>query len=215
LYCSYSLSLDEEEKEGYDTMKCFYHAQDDAVAQCAHCQKGLCPDCSFDFGTDGIYCYRCLRDDTNADYARAQRRIVGLWIFTGVSTVIGAIAAISSDGAVGILLAPVIFAAAWCFYWGWLSVWGWVRGRGFSFVSVSSSDGDPVGTIVRLMVIALLIEVVIFVVMVIGLFTGIQKYRKNKRLIALVKRGWLNEFPGKYVPELGYVPAAQGEVGAK
>ena len=82
-------------------------------------------------------------------------------------------------------------------------------------MSVSSSDGDPVGTIVRLMVIALLIEVVIFVVMVIGLFTGIQKYRKNKRLIALVKRGWLNEFPGKYVPELGYVPAAQGEVGAK
>jgi len=198
-------------------MKCFYHSQDDAVAQCAHCQKGLCPDCSFDFGSDGIFCYTCLRDDTNADYARAQRRIIGLWIFTGIATVIGTIAGISSDGAVGILLAPVIFTAAWCFYWGWLSVWGWIRGRGlgFSFMSVSSSDGDPVGTIMRLFVICLLIEVVIFVVMAIGLFTGIQKYLKNKRLIALVKRGWLNEFPGKYVPEYGYVPEVQSEVGVK
>lgn len=195
-------------------MKCFYHSQNDAVAQCAHCKKGLCTDCSFDFGSDGIFCYNCLRDDTNADYARAQRRIVGLWIFTGLATVIGAIAAISSDGAVGILLAPVIFAAAWCFYWGCFPVLGWIRGRGFSFVSVSSSGGDPAGTIMRLIVIALLIEVVIFVVMAIGLFTGIQKYRKNKRLIALVKRGWLNEFPGKYVPEVGYVPRAQDEVGA-
>jgi hypothetical protein len=51
--------------------------------------------------------------------------------------------------------------------------------------------------------------------MAIGLFTGIQKYLKNKRLIALVKRGWLNKFPGKYIPEYGYVLAVQSEVGVK
>ncbi len=180
-------------------MKCFYHSQDGAVAQCAHCQKGLCTDCSFDFGSDGIFCYTCLRDDTNADFARAQRRIVGLWVFTGLATVIGAIAAISSTGPVGILLAPVIFAAAWCFYWGWFPVWSWFRRQGFWIAG---------SWIVILIVIGLAFEVLVFVAVANGLFTGIQKYRKNKRLIALVNRGWLNEFPGKYVPEIGYIPGA-------
>jgi len=132
-----------------------------------------------------------------------------LWVFTGAVTIIGGIAAISSDGAVGILLIPLIFAAAWCFYWGWLPFWGWVRGRGFSVAYVSSGGGDPAGTIMRLFVIALLIEVVIFVIMGIGLFTGIQKFRRDRRTIALMNRGWLNLFPGKYVPGMGYMPEVQ------
>ena len=191
-------------------MKCFYHPQGDAVAQCTHCQKGVCHDCTFeDVGAHGILCYECFKAGANVDFAKARRRITGLWVFTGAVTIIGVIAAISSDGAVGILLIPLIFAAAWCFYWGWLPFWSWVRGRGFS-VSYVSSGGDPAGTILRLIVIGLLIEVLIFVIMGIGLFTGIQKFRRDRRTIALMNRGWLNLFPGKYVPGTGYVPGVQG-----
>ncbi len=191
-------------------MKCFYHPQTDAVAQCTHCQKGVCHDCTFeDVGGWCNLCYECFKDGANVDFAKARRRITGLWVFTGAVTIIGGIAAISSDGAVGILLIPLIFAAAWCFYWGWLPFWGWVRGRGFSVAYASSGGGDPAGTIMRLFVIALLIEVVIFVIMGIGLFTGIQKFRRDRRTIALMNRGWLNLFPGKYVPGMGYMPEVQ------
>jgi len=93
----------------------------------------------------------------------------------------------------------VIFAAAWCFYWGWFPVWSWFRRQGFWIAG---------SWIVILIVIGLAFEVLVFVAVANGLFTGIQKYRKNKRLIALVNRGWLNEFPGKYVPEIGYIPGA-------
>jgi len=180
-------------------MKCFYHPQGDAVAQCTHCQKGVCHDCTFeDVGGHGILCYECFKAGANVDFSKARRRITGLWVFTGAVTIIGVIAAISSDGAVGILLIPLIFAAAWCFYWGWLPFWGWVRGRGFSVAYVSSGGGDPAGTIMRL-----------FVIMGIGLFTGIQKFRRDRRTIALMNRGWLNLFPGKYVPGMGYMSEVQ------
>lgn len=194
-------------------MKCFYHPQTDAVAQCTHCQKGVCHDCTFeDAGGLGILCYECFKEGANVDFAKAHRPITGLWVFTGAVTIIGGIAAISSNGAGGILLIPLIFAAAWCFYWGWLPFWRWVRGRGFS-VAYVSSDGDPVGTILRLIVIALFIEILIFIIMGIGLFTGIQKFRRDRRTIALMNRGWINLFPGKYVPGTGYVPGVQEQGG--
>lgn len=191
-------------------MKCYYHPQGDAVAQCTLCQKGVCHDCTFeDVGGYGILCYECFKEGANVDFTKARRRITGLWVFTGAVTIIGGIAAISSGGATGILLTPLIFAAAWCFYWGWLPFWGWVRGRGFGISYVSSGGGDPAGTIMRMIVFALLIEVLIFIIMGIGLFTGIQKFRRDRRTIALMNQGWLNLFPGKYVPNMGYVPGVQ------
>src|SRR5438874_3035037 len=80
-------------------MKCFYHPQTDAVGQCTHCQKGVCHDCTFeDVGGHGILCYECFKAGANVDFAKARRRITGLWVFTGAVTIIGGIAAISSDG---------------------------------------------------------------------------------------------------------------------
>jgi hypothetical protein len=90
----------------------------------------------------------------------------------------------------------------------------WRSAVQFSVAYVSSGGGDPAGTILRLIVIGLLIEVLIFVIMGIGLFTGIQKFRRDRRTIALMNRGWLNLFPGKYVPDMGYVPSVQDKGGS-
>ena len=64
-----------------------------------------------------------------------------------------------------------------------------------------------------MIVIGLLIEVLIFIIMGIGLFTGIQKFRRDRRTIAIMNQGWLNLFPGKYVPGTGYVPGVQEQGG--
>ena len=191
-------------------MNCYHHPQAGAVAQCAHCGKGLCSDCTFESGD--IWCYTCFRDATNVDYLKARHRITGLWIFVALVTAVGTIMVISSNGAGGILLAPVIFAGAWCFYWGWGPFWRWIRGQGFSVTYVSSGGGDPIGTIFRLMLLGLFIEVLIFIILGIGLFTGIQKFLRDRRTIAISNQGWLNMFPGKYVPDMGYVPAGQHQL---
>ena len=36
-------------------MKCFYHAQADAVGTCKNCYKGVCRECAADLG-DGLAC---------------------------------------------------------------------------------------------------------------------------------------------------------------
>ena len=187
-------------------MKCYYHPQTDAVAQCTHCQKGVCHDCTFeDVGGYGILCYACFKDGANVDFTKARRRITGLWIFTGAVTIIGGIAAISSGGAVGILLAPVVFAAAWCFYWGWPPVWGWFRSHWFAVWG---------SWLFIVIVVTLFFEVLVFVALGIGLFTGIQKFLRDRRTIAIMNQGWLNLFPGKFVPDMGYVPSVQDKGGS-
>ena len=41
-------------------MKCFYHHEQDTVAVCKSCQRGLCPDCAADVG-NGVACRgRCV-----------------------------------------------------------------------------------------------------------------------------------------------------------
>jgi len=161
-------------------MNCFYHPQTNAVGQCSNCQKGVCTRCAIHIGDElGTQCPGCLRDDALREIPKARRRIVGLWVFTALVTAIGTIAAISSDGAIGILLAPVIFAVAWCFYWGWLPVWGWFRSHWFSVWG---------SWLFIVIVVVLFFEILIFVALGIGLFTGIQKYRKNKSYIPFAEQ---------------------------
>jgi hypothetical protein len=40
-------------------MKCFYHAQVDAVAVCKNCGRGLCPGCAVDLGNGTACRGRC------------------------------------------------------------------------------------------------------------------------------------------------------------
>jgi hypothetical protein len=161
-------------------MKCFYHPQSDAVAQCSNCQKGICSQCAFHIGDEfGTCCPGCLREDALREIPKARRRITGVWVFTALVTVVGTIAAISSGGVAGILLAPVVFAAAWCFYWGWPPVWGWFRSHWFAVWG---------SWLFIVIVVTLFFEILVFVALGIGLFTGIQKYRKNKSYIPFAEQ---------------------------
>jgi hypothetical protein len=125
--------------------------------------------------------------------AHARRRIVGVWIFTGIVTVIATFAAISSYGAGGILYIPLAFAASWCFFWGWPSVWNWFRRQGFWIAG---------SWIVILIVIGLTFEVLITVAIAIGAFTGIKKYREARWVIANSNQllAGLSDIPAQKMP---------------
>ncbi len=153
-------------------MKCYTHPQVDAVGQCPECGRGICHNCSREVG--GL-CPSCFRTGLLAEQAEAHRRLTRTWVMTALVAIVGTIAAISSDGAVGILLIPVAFAGGWCFAWGWPSVWGWFRRHWFAVWG---------SWLFIVIVVCLFIEVLIFVALGIGLFTGIKRYREAKWVIA-------------------------------
>jgi hypothetical protein len=171
-------------------MKCFTHTQADAVGQCPQCQKGICAQCAQDVG--GL-CPSCFRAGLGEELSHARHSIVGVWIFTGIATVIATCAAISSYGVGGIVYAPLAFAASWCFFWGWSTVWNWFRRQGF-WVAGS--------WFVVLIVIGLAFELLILVAIAIGAFTGIKKYREARWVIANANRllDGLSSIPAQEMP---------------
>jgi hypothetical protein len=160
-------------------MKCFTHPQVDAVAQCSRCQKGTCSACAHDVG-GATMCPSCYQSILGAEVARAQRSIVGVWVFTGIITLIGIIAvfgSISQSGAGGILLIPLIFAASWSLFWGWSPVW-----KGFR---KASAGWGCFGTWTFLLIVtAVIAEILVGIAILVGAFTGIQKYNEARRIVA-------------------------------
>ncbi len=160
-------------------MKCFTHPQADAVAQCSQCQKGICTNCAHSIG-GATLCSSCFATGLSDEIARAKRSTVGVWVFTGIVTAIGAISAfgaISQSGGASILFIPLVFAASWCLFWGWSPVWNGFR-RAFA-------GWGCFGTWFFLLIITLLIfEILGAVAIVIGAFTGIQKYNEARRFVA-------------------------------
>lgn len=160
-------------------MKCFTHPQADAVAQCSQCQKGICRVCAHSTG-DATFCSSCIETGLRGEIAHAQRNVVGVWIFTGAFTVIAAIAAFASiaQGAPGALLAiPLVFASSWCLFWGWSPVWNGFR-RAFA-------GWGCFGSWMFLLIVTVLIaEILVGVAVLVGAFTGIQKYNEAKRIVA-------------------------------
>lgn len=53
-------------------MRCFYHADIDAVAMCKNCGRGLCRTCAVDVG-NGLACPGPCEDEV-----RALNRVIGL-----------------------------------------------------------------------------------------------------------------------------------------
>ncbi len=160
-------------------MKCFTHPQADAVAQCSQCQKGACSVCAHDIG-GATMCPSCYHSILGQEVARAQRSIVGVWVFTGIITIIGTIAvlgSVSQTGAGGILLIPLIFAASWSLFWGWSPVWNGFR-RAFA-------GWGCFGTWTFLLIVTVLIaEILVGIAILVGAFTGIQKYSEARRIVA-------------------------------
>ena len=160
-------------------MKCFTHPQADAVAQCSQCHKGTCTDCAHDIG-GATLCPSCVQIGLREEIAHAKRSIVGAWVFTGAITAVAAIpvfALLSSGSSAAILFLPFFFAASWCLFWGWTPVWngfrntfaGWGCFGSWTFV---------------LLITAIVSEILILIAMVVGAFTGIQKYNEARRTVA-------------------------------
>jgi len=103
-----------------------------------------------------------------------------VWVFTGAVTVfaaIGAFGSISQSGGGAILSIPLAFAGSWCLFWGWSPVWNGFRR--------ASAGWGCFGSWLFLLIIAVLIaEILVGVAVVVGAFTGIQKYNEAKRIVA-------------------------------
>lgn len=165
--------------EGGNKMKCFSHPQADAVAQCSQCQKGTCSACAHDV-SGATLCSPCLETGLRTEIAQAKRNTTGVWVFTGAITAIAAISvlgSISHGGAGAILFIPLVFAASWCLFWGWSPVWNGFR-RTFA-------GWGCFGTWMFLLIVAVLIsEILVGISILVGAFTGIQKYNEARRIIA-------------------------------
>jgi hypothetical protein len=181
-YLSCLLSF-KHEARSINKVKCFTHPQTDAVAQCSQCQKGVCTDCAHnleDATERATLCTACFEKVLRQEVASANGRTVGVWVFTGIVTAITAFAAlgsISQRGAGAILFIPLAFAASWCLFWGWSPVWNGFR-RTFA-------GWGCFGTWMFLLIIAAVIsECLIAIAILLGAFTGIQKYNEARRIAA-------------------------------
>jgi hypothetical protein len=73
---------------------------------------------------------------------------------------------------IGILLAILVFIGTWGLYWGFKK---W-RAAGRPFFFFWTWGGGPIESAVRLAISLLFIELVLIIMILIGLFTGIQNY---------------------------------------
>jgi hypothetical protein len=154
-------------------MKCFWHLGADAVAQCSQCSKGICVNCARPSG-DVTYCPDCGKSGVQTEIAQYRRTLTAMKIFCALVTVVGAFISISaiSSGAdfVVILIVPGAFLLSWCLYWGWSSAW-------HGFRRVLGGWGVFGSWMFILIVVILVWELVVMGAVLVGLFTGVQRYR--------------------------------------
>jgi hypothetical protein len=163
-------------------------------------------------------CYACAQIAMQVDYNVAHGRFIRLWAFVVIVTAgLGAamIASINDGSApvASILLVPVVAVGSWFFYMGMSWAYEKLRGRGIAvggFVSGGGRATNPVDAVWPLIVFGLifviLFMVLSWIVMLIGLFTGFQKYKLDRKVIGIYNEGWTKLFPGKYVPDIRYIP---------
>ena len=56
------------------SMKCYYHQQQDAIGTCKSCQRGLCPDCAADF-PQGLACRGKCGEDVQSVIQPVQNNL--------------------------------------------------------------------------------------------------------------------------------------------
>ena len=218
-------------------MNCFYHPADRyAVTQCGRCGKGLCADCAYGEGSD-VRCFDDVLAAIQVDYKIAKNRTIRLWVFTVLAslalivplllTVNEQLSYVSPGASLTlrailepILLCLVIPPSAWFFYMGMSWIYEKVRGRGsgvgvgVGFVSrgtpanLETATGSLLGMVFVVGIILVLIAFLAWPVIIIGLFTGIQKYRMDRKIVRIIDSGeWVEWFPGKYRPDTQeYIP---------
>jgi hypothetical protein len=88
-----------------------------------------------------------------------------------------AFGSISQSGGAALLAIPLAFAGSWCLYWGWTPVWNGFRN--------TFAGWGCFGTWTFLLIVAAVTaEILIIISMLVGAFTGIQKYNEARRIVA-------------------------------
>jgi hypothetical protein len=168
-------------------MKCYNHPDRDAVGQCSQCQKGVCSECAHDVG-GATLCPTDFNVGVAKTITHARRRVIGAWIFTGILGSLFAIEAVvfsfippSSGsqplGLAGLLLVPVAYFGSWSLFWGWGPTWS-------TFRRLVGGWGCFGSGIFILIVVALIFELLLFIALAVGAFTGIQRYLEDRRVLA-------------------------------
>jgi hypothetical protein len=204
-------------------MNCFYHPNTPAVAQCARpgCGKGLCSECVF-----GDRCWEHINLSMQVDYKIANGRDIRLWLFTAAVTIVLLVALFANineqlsyggtfgPGVLGqvVLVCLLVPIGAWLFYMGMSWIYEKLRGRGIAvggFVSGGHRVTNMTSAIdsiwAMIFVVGIIIVLIAFLawpVMLIGLVTGFQKYKIDRRVIkAYREKTWLQMFPSNFNPE--------------
>jgi hypothetical protein len=177
-------------------MNCIYHPQMPAAAYCGQCSRGLCPNCIYDPETDdrSVLCFDHVKASVDHDYSVAMNENTVAMAFRSVIAALAGLGFLSnavSQGysgqgfGIGILLAILVFIGTWGLYWGFKK-WR-AAGRPFFFFFFFWTCGGPIESAVRLAISLLFIELVLIIMILIGLFTGIQNYVWNRRIIKLYR----------------------------
>jgi hypothetical protein len=196
-------------REEWKYMNCFYHPQVSAARQCERCRKPICRECDYD-----DMCYDCAKTLLGEEAARAKSentRVKGLCL--GVGGFLAFVLFVTALNSGNYWWVPIVVAifgflggalAMWSLYWG-AKKWH-EAGRPFFFFW--TSGGGPIESAIRLMISLLVIEIVIIIIAIWGLFAGIPRFLVNRKMIMEWESNWWREalFPGKYVPEMGDSP---------
>lgn len=206
-------------------MLCFYHDLDgaprSAVTTCERymCGRGLCADCNYQGR-----CYEHVLASFNADYKIAMGRKIRVWAFTILVTVgltAALIANLSPQEGYGVyqpgaspatlLFIPFIAVGAWFFYMGVSWIYEKMRGTGYGvgvgYVSsglrpanMQAATSSVLSMIFVAFVIVILFLIVSWPIIIIGLVTGITKYKLDNKVIRAYRAGPQALFPDKYMP---------------
>lgn len=124
-------------------------------------------------------CPSCYGGALQEEVARARRSVTGVWAFTGILTVIAAVAAFGSMaqyGAGTLLYIPLVFVVSWCLFWGWSPVWN-------GFRQLFAGWGCFGSWFFVLILTVLVAEILAGIAVLMGAFTGIQKYNNARRTV--------------------------------
>ena len=189
-------------------MKCFYHAEKDAVGTCSQCGKATCRECVEDVG-GALLCKGCMvlklqeyreQKEERAASTQLTREVAGRKIRTskilfGVAAILGflvggaeAFASLSDPKAppfvafLGIVPLGSVFVGylVWSCYWGIPAIWRrwWGMFRRIGCFLI-------INPVIWLILVVALFEIPLFIGYMYGVFGGaIYEYRKCRRIAA-------------------------------
>ena len=105
-------------------MKCFYHPQQDAVAQCKKCSRGLCHHCATN--NDKLICSNCVSENVVKEKKSSIiTLILFIWVFIMFISLFNGLENMSASTGDGVNISTLFkIVASYIYSCG---IWGWRR----------------------------------------------------------------------------------------